>query len=305
MPPERREVSKGRFEVEIDMKLAMKSIVAAAAFLAVGVASAATQTVAVGGSVNGFTLVGGTGALTFDRSLVTAINTGAIQLSAVNPATATLVKTSTGKYSNVEGSRPVFNAPITVVRQAHGTTATFSGVWMADRYSTGRLDTELLWTEPNDTKPTGPAPISGSGHLPPIQITYPEPGTLNSPQAFSGLSFNFGDTKHRLVRLPLTATSRYASYFSRSITGTLRSPTVWTLLETGETGIQPLTERVQAVVTPAAPSAHFANYATLERDVHYTIDYQAGTIKAVDGSTAVGQKVEVTFTPLPDRMPAQ
>ena len=89
------------------------------------------------------------------------------------------------------------------------------------------------------------------------------------------------------------------SYFSRSITGTLRSPTVWTLLETGETGIQPLTERVQAVVTPAAPSAHFANYATLERDVHYTIDYQAGTIKAVAGSAAVGQKVEVTFTPLP------
>ena len=35
---------------------------------------------------------------------------------------------------------PVFNAPITVVRQANGTTATFSGVWMADRYSTGRLE---------------------------------------------------------------------------------------------------------------------------------------------------------------------
>lgn len=108
--------SKGRFEVEIDMKFAMKSIVAAAAFLAVGVASAATQTVAVGGSVNGFTLVGGTGALTFDRSLVTAINTGAIQLSAVNPATATLKLTSTGKYQNTDGNRPVFNAPITSLK---------------------------------------------------------------------------------------------------------------------------------------------------------------------------------------------
>lgn len=113
MPPERREVSKGRFEVEIDMKLAMKSIVAAAALVAVGAASAASQTVTVGGSVNGYTLTGGSGALTFDRSLVTAINTGGIQLSSVTPATATLLKTSTGKYNNTDGNRPVFNAPIT------------------------------------------------------------------------------------------------------------------------------------------------------------------------------------------------
>lgn len=115
MPPERREVPKGRFEVEINMKFAMKSIVAAVAFVAVGVASAATQTVAVGGSVNGFTLTGGTGALTFDRSLVTAINTGAIQLSAATPATAVLKTTSTGKYQNTDGNRPVFSAPITAL----------------------------------------------------------------------------------------------------------------------------------------------------------------------------------------------
>ncbi len=113
MPSERREVPKGRFEVEIKMKLAMKSIVAAAALVAVGAASAASQTVTVGGSVNGYTLTGGTGALTFDRTLVTAINTGGIQLSAVSPATATLVKTSSGKYNNTDGNRPVFNAPIT------------------------------------------------------------------------------------------------------------------------------------------------------------------------------------------------
>ena len=68
------------------MKLALKSIIATASFIAMGAASAAPANVSVGGSIDGFTLVGGTGTLTFDRSLVTAINTGQIKLAEAAPA---------------------------------------------------------------------------------------------------------------------------------------------------------------------------------------------------------------------------
>ncbi|WP_298008419.1 PEP-CTERM sorting domain-containing protein [uncultured Aquabacterium sp.] len=95
------------------MKLALKSIIATASFIAMGAASAAPANVSVGGSIDGFTLVGGTGTLTFDRSLVTAINTGQIKLAEAAPATAVLKTTATGRYQNTEGNRPTFTAPIT------------------------------------------------------------------------------------------------------------------------------------------------------------------------------------------------
>ncbi|WP_294639034.1 PEP-CTERM sorting domain-containing protein [uncultured Aquabacterium sp.] len=95
------------------MKLALKSIIATASFIAMGAASAADINLPVGGSINGFTLVGGTGTLTFDRSLVTAINTGQIKLAEAAPATAVLKTTSTGRYQNTDGNRPTFTAPIT------------------------------------------------------------------------------------------------------------------------------------------------------------------------------------------------
>jgi hypothetical protein len=193
---------------------------------------------------------------------------------------------------------PVINAPITITRSPHGTTADFTGAWFADRYSTGRLDIELHWSEPNDTQPNGPVQTTGAGHLPPIQIPYPEPGTLNSPQGFGALSFQFGDTRHRAVKVSATATSRYASYFSRTKVVTLS--TVGTpLLVAGETGIQPMTERVSGVVANPSPINGWTDLDTLERDVHYTINWTTGRIAAVAGSTAVGRQVKVAFTPLP------
>jgi hypothetical protein len=108
MPPDCKEVSiKGRFQVEIDMKFAFKSIVAAAAFVAAGVASAASVSVNVGQTVNGLKLESGSGALTFSTSLVGAINSSTIGVAQVSPAVATLaVNPRNGFYTSVSVAAP-------------------------------------------------------------------------------------------------------------------------------------------------------------------------------------------------------
>jgi hypothetical protein len=85
------------------MKFAIKSIVAAAAFVAVGAASAATVTVS-GTQAYTSTLQGGsytatgTGALTFSDTLVSALNTGKITVDAV------------GSVSSIDGVAGAYNA---------------------------------------------------------------------------------------------------------------------------------------------------------------------------------------------------
>jgi hypothetical protein len=79
------------------MKFAMKSIVAAAAFVAVGAASAATVTVSGTDTYKGFTATG-TGALTFSDTLVSALNTGKITVEAV------------GSVSSIDGTPGAYNA---------------------------------------------------------------------------------------------------------------------------------------------------------------------------------------------------
>lgn len=78
------------------MKFAMKSIVAAAAFVAVGAASAATVTVSGTDTYKGFTATG-TGALTFSDTLVSALNTGGIAVQA------------SGSVSQIDGTPKVAN----------------------------------------------------------------------------------------------------------------------------------------------------------------------------------------------------
>jgi len=108
MPPDCIEVfTKGRFLVEIDMKFAFKSIVAAAAFVAAGVASAASVTVAVGQTVNGVTLVSGSGALAFSSTLVGAINSSSIEVKAIGGATGvTPTNPRNGFYTSVSVAAP-------------------------------------------------------------------------------------------------------------------------------------------------------------------------------------------------------
>lgn len=117
MPSDSRENSKGRFQVEKDMKFAIKSIVVAAAFVAAGAAGAATLTAGNSSSTfNGLYITGGTGTLTFDNydattgtiegSLVDVLNTGNVAVSAAGAAVPTITG-AVGEYTAVSVAAPV------------------------------------------------------------------------------------------------------------------------------------------------------------------------------------------------------
>jgi len=108
MPDDCKEVPnlKGRFLVEIDMKFALKSIVAAAAFVAVGVASAASVTVPAGTVYSGLKFAG-SGALTFSADLLGALDTAKVAAVAYGAASATITKDTDGFYTEVTAAAPI------------------------------------------------------------------------------------------------------------------------------------------------------------------------------------------------------
>lgn len=98
---------KGRNLVEIDMKFAFKSIVAAAAFVAAGAASAAT-TVNVGGNVSdSLTFTGGSGTLVFSTGLLSALNVGSVGVTQYGDASVTITRKASGSYASVSAAAPM------------------------------------------------------------------------------------------------------------------------------------------------------------------------------------------------------
>lgn len=87
------------------MKFAMKSIVAAAAFVAAGVASAAPVTVPAGTVYSGLKFTG-SGALSFSQELLDALNTGSVSVAPYGGATATTVG-SVGAYTAAGASAQI------------------------------------------------------------------------------------------------------------------------------------------------------------------------------------------------------
>ena len=129
MPDDCKEVSnsKGRFLVEIDMTFALKSIVAAAAFVAAGVASAASVTVAAGtGVYNGLTLTG-SGSLSFSADLLGALDTGKVAVTGYGAATATVQKDSDGYYVVASASAPITALTVDSTNNAVLAAATTGG----------------------------------------------------------------------------------------------------------------------------------------------------------------------------------
>ncbi len=110
-----REVPKGRFLVEINMKFALKSIVAAAAFVAVGAASAATVTVTTGNtfSYQGTTLTAtGTGTLSFSSALLGGLDAvyatvDAYTSNSVYTATSTSTFDADGNFATASASAQI------------------------------------------------------------------------------------------------------------------------------------------------------------------------------------------------------
>jgi hypothetical protein len=106
---------KGRFLVEIDMKFAFKSIVAAAAFVAAGAASAASLTLTnaagatpsvsdQGWNVSGLT---GSGALTFSKGLLTALNAAGAAVTGIDPANFVTTVNTRQAYTLIKADAPV------------------------------------------------------------------------------------------------------------------------------------------------------------------------------------------------------
>ena len=82
------------------MKFAFKSIVAAAAFVAVGAASAANVTVAAGTGVYNNLKFTGSGTLSFSDQLLGALNTGSVSVAAYGGAQSATTGT-TGNYTAI------------------------------------------------------------------------------------------------------------------------------------------------------------------------------------------------------------
>jgi len=137
MPYDSQEViyTKGRFLVEIDMKFAFKSIVAAAAFVAAGVASASTLTLTTAGGATpsvtdqGWNVTGltGGGNLTFSKGLLTALNAAGASVTGINPAVFTTTVNTRQAYTAISA-----NAPVTALSGSFdGSTVTVSDVYTA------------------------------------------------------------------------------------------------------------------------------------------------------------------------------
>lgn len=93
------------------MKFALKSIIAATAFVAMGAASAAPITLDQGAEVTSgnkiFSGLTGSGTLKFSTALVGALNSGGINVTEVAPATAIIERRANGQYKSVSASAPV------------------------------------------------------------------------------------------------------------------------------------------------------------------------------------------------------
>jgi len=88
------------------MTFTLKSIVAAAAFVAAGVASATPVTVTSGGTFNGLTATG-SGSFSFSAELLGALDTGKIAVAGYGAAAATVTKDTDGYYTQATAAAPI------------------------------------------------------------------------------------------------------------------------------------------------------------------------------------------------------
>lgn len=136
------------------MKFAFKSVVAAVAFVAAGAASAAATTVNVGDTLNGLTLEGGTGKLSFSQDLLSALDTGKVAVSSWEPGKAIGTKDADGFYTEVSATAVITSLvvdsstnEILSVATAGGATQTspvLKGVSSGGFLTVGDLNVDLV-----------------------------------------------------------------------------------------------------------------------------------------------------------------
>lgn len=93
------------------MKFAMKTLVAAAAVAAAGLANAAAVTLNVGDEFKGLT-ASGSGTLAFSQQLLGALDSGQVLVEGVDPAIANVVLDADGYYLAAEASAPITSLTI-------------------------------------------------------------------------------------------------------------------------------------------------------------------------------------------------
>jgi len=110
------------------MKFAQNKLIAAVALAVAGVANAAPLTLTAGGSVTNqgwtFSELSGNASLVFSKSLIGALNAGDVQIASSNPATVSVTKGSTGKYTSASAAAPIKS----VTGDFNGTTVNVTGV---------------------------------------------------------------------------------------------------------------------------------------------------------------------------------
>lgn len=106
------------------MKFAMKTLVAASAFVAAGMAGAASGTLATGSSITaeGYTLsdLSGSGSLTFSSTLIGALNAGRVSVTGVEPAVANVTFKTNNITKVVSINTASAAAPVTSLTGDYG-----------------------------------------------------------------------------------------------------------------------------------------------------------------------------------------
>ena len=197
----------------------------------------------------------------------------------------------------------VLPATAFVTRFAGETFAVFGARIACHPQSTSRLDMNLSWSEwvdrPGDfvsdeTTPGNPYDttdrpriVSGEGRTNPLNVVYPEPGVRPTNVSANGLRHEFGDTKHRLVRITLTGTSRYARYFTREENFVVSALTYG--LPSSVEGVQELSERLVEIKSGQV----------LQRGTEYTMNYRMGLINFNSASRTKynGKTINVSWVP--------
>jgi len=193
----------------------------------------------------------------------------------------------------------VINETASAVRQVGDTFALFGGRVACHPQSTSRLDFNLSWGEwvdrpgdyvddpltanPDDTTDR-PRRVSGEGQTQPLQVEYPPPGVRPTAISAAKLRHDFGDTKHRHVRIVLTGTSRYAKYFTEEADLVASYTNVF-----GTAAIQPFSERI----------VEKTSGAVLQRGRDYTIDNVAHrfTLTTAGASAYYLRTLNVSWVP--------
>ncbi len=113
--------------------------------------------------------------------------------------------------------RPVLDK-LNRTRNEGDTFVNLGGTIILNAKSTGKLDLQAEWEEPVDDLTVEKYKIvDGKAHAFELRIDYNFPNELEDKQ-WENRHHEFGDTRHRLVRYHLEATTRYREYFPPEIT---------------------------------------------------------------------------------------